>query len=101
VPQQEQKRSEIAGIPLLWILVGAGLLFLLLAGLVVGVAGLALFGGKKDTAQPAQTVQPTGMPTYSATAPWSPPDDSAADEPPPPHHHPPPGHGKHKHKDEW
>ncbi|HSQ66123.1 MAG TPA: serine/threonine-protein kinase [Polyangiaceae bacterium] len=103
--QEQKKRSEIAGVPLLWILIGAGLLFLLLAGLGLGIAGFALFHGK-DSATPGQTPQPrataTATATDTATSPWGANPDDSADEPPPPHHGPPPGHGRgHKHKDEW
>ena len=100
--QQEQKRSEIAGVPILWIIIAAGFLFLLLAGVAVGIAGFAFFRGSDSTAQPAQTTKPgaTATATDTATSPRADPEDSA--DPPPPHRGPPPGRGKgKKHRDEW
>ncbi len=82
------KKNEIAGIPILWLIVGGALTALGLVA-VLAIAAVALF--RHSDASPSATAAPSLAP---------PPAPSASDDEEREEHHPPPGkphgHGKHK-----
>jgi serine/threonine-protein kinase len=93
--EEEKKKNEIAGIPILWLVIGGAITALGLVGVVAMVA-IALLRGHPDTAPSATAT--TAAPTVAYPAqPAATPTEEEEEE-----HHPPPppgkghGHGKHK-----
>ena len=92
VVPEEEKKNEIAGVPILWLIIGGIVAALGLLALLA-MAGAALF---RDKAPAATTTAPTQPTIAYPTAQPTPSDDEDREE-----HHPPPpgkghGHGKHK-----
>jgi serine/threonine protein kinase len=91
-PDEKEKKHEIAGIPILWLIIGGAIT---VVGLVAALAttAVALFG-HKDQAPAATTAAPTvAYPPPQSTPSASDDEDREEHHPPPPHGH---GHGKHK-----
>jgi serine/threonine-protein kinase len=91
--EDKEKKNEIAGVPILWLIIGGVVAALGLLALLA-MAGAALFRDK--TPEPAATTAPTQPTVAYPTAQPTPSDDEDREE-----HHPPPpgkghGHGKHK-----
>ncbi len=91
-PREEERKREIAGIPIWWLAV-AGIVILFAAGVLATVVAFAVFGHRSDSPAPPSAATTTAAPTHTA-APAPPPSDED-DEP---HHgHGPPPHGHPKH----
>jgi serine/threonine protein kinase len=92
VPEEEKKKNEIAGIPILWLIIGGALTALGLAA-VFAMLAFALLR-HPDAAPSATTAAPTVAYPPAQTAPTASEDEDREE------HHPPPGkghgHGKHK-----
>lgn len=93
-PEEKEKKHEIAGIPILWLIIGGAVAFV---GIVAALATAAVaLLTHKDAAPTATTTATTAAPTVAY--PTATPSDSDEDRE---EHHPPPpgkphGHGKHK-----
>jgi len=93
--EEEKKKDEIAGIPILWLIIGGALTALGLVGVLAMVA-IALLGHKDTTPAPAATTPATPTMTYP---PPQPTPTQTEDEDREEHPRPPGkghGHGKHK-----
>jgi serine/threonine protein kinase len=94
--EEEKKKNEIAGIPILWLIIGGALTAL---GLVAVLAMVAItLIAHEGNAPPAAT---TSAPTVASPQPQPQPQPSSDDEDREEHHPPPPpgkhhGHGPHK-----
>ena len=94
-------KRDVAGVPLVWVLVAGGVILLCAGALVTALAVAAL--RPRETAPSATASVASSAPV---DVPSAPPESESVDEPPrheppphpDPHHHPPPPHGHGPHK---